>query len=158
VFLRTLDDLTKAVCTYHLQVLGLHVFDDLGEQRGDILADSHVGNHSLDSILASLAVLAVELDQQLGILACLSERIVDRGSDGLVRPKSEDRVREGQGIPRWMSPWLKNWRLSQQTSIIGMGHTLGAGGKELWFGEHVHVKVWECLAAAVASVGGGREG
>lgn len=59
---------------YHFQVLGLHVLDDLGEERADILADSHVGDDALDGILASVSILAVQVCQQLGILAY---RVVD---------------------------------------------------------------------------------
>ena len=56
-------------CYYHLQVLGLHVLDDLGEKRTDILADGHVGDDAFDGILASVSVLAVQVCQQLGIFA-----------------------------------------------------------------------------------------
>lgn len=52
---------------YHFQVLGLHVLDDLWEQGADILSHSHVGDDSLDSILAAVAVLAVQVHQQLGV-------------------------------------------------------------------------------------------
>lgn len=48
-------------CYYHLQVLGLHVLDDLGKERTDILADGHVGDDTLDGIFASVSVLAVQV-------------------------------------------------------------------------------------------------
>ena len=42
-----------------LQILRLHVFEHVGKERRDVLADGHVGNDPLDAILAFLAVLAV---------------------------------------------------------------------------------------------------
>jgi len=54
---------------YHLQILRLHILDDLRKKSTDVLADSHVGNNALDCILATVAVFTVQLCEQLCILA-----------------------------------------------------------------------------------------
>lgn len=94
-------------CNYHLQILGLHVLHDLGEERADIFADSHVGDDALDGILASVSVLAVQVCQQLGILAY---RVVDgsRKKDGELCVRKLLTASPSFSLCSWYKAWLGN--------------------------------------------------
>lgn len=58
-----------------LQILRLHILQDVRKQARDVLPDSHVGDNTLDRILALVPVLAVQIRAQFPVFAC---RIVGR--------------------------------------------------------------------------------
>ena len=73
-----------------LEVLGLHVFEHVGEQGRHVFADGHIRDHPLDRIFPAIAVLAIQVGTELVRLAFALGTKVARELHGRRAEKTSD--------------------------------------------------------------------